>query len=66
MSGAKILLDNAKEAAALNNIMHFQYDGSLLPIERRTAIINGKLSEGSTATANTFANKIINYGNRQR
>ena len=28
--------------------------------------INGKLSEGSTATANTFANKIINYGNRQR
>ena len=47
MSGAKILLDNAKEAAALNNIMHFQYDGSLLPIERRTAIINGKLSDAA-------------------
>ena len=28
--------------------------------------INGKLSESSMATANTFANKIISYGNRQR
>lgn len=47
MTGAKIILDNAQEAAALKRREHFQYDGSLLPIERMTAFVNGKLSESA-------------------
>lgn len=47
MNGAKILFDNEVEAKALTGYPHFKYDGSLLPFERITAFVNGKLSEGA-------------------
>ena len=48
MTGAKITLDNAQEAEALKGkYPHFKYDGSLLPIERITAIVNGQISESA-------------------
>lgn len=47
MNGAKILFDNQHEADALNRIKRFKYDGSLLPIERLTAIVNGRLTDAA-------------------
>ena len=44
MTGARIFVDNKQEAAEYK-YKRFKYDGSLLPIERGTAIVNGKLSE---------------------
>lgn len=44
MSGAKIYVDNLEEANVYN-YGHFRYDGSLLPMERATAIVNGQLAE---------------------
>lgn len=42
MTGARILFDNKHEAEALAGYSHFKYDGSLLPFERVTAIVNGQ------------------------
>lgn len=48
MTGAKITLDNAQEAEATKGkYPHFKYDGSLLPIEKITAIVNGQVSESA-------------------
>lgn len=48
MTGAKITLDNEQEAEATKGkYPHFKYDGSLLPIERITAIVNGQISESA-------------------
>lgn len=48
MTGARITLDNKQEAEALNGqYPHFVYDGSLLPIERMTAVINGQVTDGA-------------------
>jgi len=48
MTGAKITLDNAHEAEALKGkYPHFRYDGSLLPLERITAIVNGQVAESA-------------------
>lgn len=46
MRKADIFLDNAKEAAVYN-YSHFEYDGPLLPIERVTEAINGKVSNAA-------------------
>ena len=45
MTGAKIFFDNKAEAEAYKNYTRFKYDGSLLPLERGTAIVNGQLSD---------------------
>lgn len=42
MNSARIYLDNESEAAILKGYDHVQYDGSLLPFERVTAIVNGQ------------------------
>lgn len=48
MTGAKITLNNQQEHDALKGKYPlFQYDGSLLPIERITAIVNGQISESA-------------------
>lgn len=48
MTGARITLDNRHEHDALKGKYPlFQYDGSLLPIERMTAIINGQVTESA-------------------
>lgn len=48
MTGAKITLDNQHEHDALKGKYPlFKYDGSLLPIERITAIVNGQISESA-------------------
>ena len=48
MTGARITLDNRHEHDALKGKYPlFQYDGSLLPIERITAIINGQVTESA-------------------
>lgn len=47
MRGASILFDNEKEAEAIPNYPHFKYDGSLLPMERITATVNGNITEGA-------------------
>ncbi len=46
MTGAKIYVNNEQEAAAYK-YNKFVYDGSLLPLERGTAIVNGQLSEAA-------------------
>lgn len=46
MTGAQILLDTEMEARVLN-YKRFEYEGSLLPIERVRAIINGQLTESA-------------------
>lgn len=46
MTGARILFDNKQEAESYK-YPHFQYDGSLLPIERKTAIVNGQLADAA-------------------
>ena len=48
MTGATITLDNAREASALKGkYPHFKYEGSLLPIEKITAIVNGQVTESA-------------------
>lgn len=47
MTSAKIFFDNEKEAAAVKGYMHFKYDGSLLPFERITAVVNGQITESA-------------------
>lgn len=48
MTGANILLDNQHEHDALKGkYPHFQYEGSLLPIERIRAIVNGQIAESA-------------------
>lgn len=46
MTGARIFVDNKQEAAEYK-YNRFRYDGSLLPIERGTVFVNGKLSEAA-------------------
>lgn len=46
MNGAKIYVNNEQEAAAYK-YNKFIYDGSLLPLERGTALINGQLSDAA-------------------
>lgn len=47
MSGARILLDNSIEHDTYKKYPLFKYDGSLLPMERVRAYINGKLTESA-------------------
>lgn len=47
MNSAKITLDTTKEHAVLKNMPLYKYDGQLLPMERVTALINGKISEAA-------------------
>lgn len=47
MTGAKIFFDNKAEADAYKNYTRFKYDGSLLPLERGTAIVNGQLADAA-------------------
>ena len=42
MNSARIFIDNKSEAAVLKGYERLQYDGSLLPFERITAIVNGQ------------------------
>ena len=46
MSGARIHVDNQAEADAYN-YKAFPYDGSLLPMERRSAIVNGQIVDAA-------------------
>ena len=46
MTTARISFDNEQEAKKYK-YDHFKYDGSLLPIERGTAIINGQLADAA-------------------
>lgn len=46
MTTARILFDNEREAEKYK-YNHFKYDGSLLPIERGTAIVNGQLADAA-------------------
>ena len=46
MAKAWITVDNKLEAAVYK-YKRFEYDGSLLPLERGTAIVNGKLTEAA-------------------
>lgn len=45
MRGAIIHLDNMKEHETYGKYKHFKYDGSLLPMERVSAIVNGQVAE---------------------
>lgn len=45
MGGARIYIDNLRESEAYGSKPHFTYDGSLLPMERVTAVVNGQLAE---------------------
>lgn len=47
MTGARIFFDNKAEADAYKNYTRFKYDGSLLPLERGTAIVNGQLADAA-------------------
>ena len=46
MTTARITFDNEQEAKKYK-YNHFKYDGSLLPLERGTAIINGQLADAA-------------------
>ena len=46
MTGARIYFDNEQEAAKYK-YNRFKYDGSLLPLERGTAIVNGQLANAA-------------------
>lgn len=46
MTTARIYFDNEKEAEAYK-YNRFKYDGSLLPLERGTAIVNGQLADAA-------------------
>lgn len=45
MLGAKIYVDNLEETTANYNYKHFVYDGSLLPMERVSALVGGQMAE---------------------
>ena len=47
MVKASIFINNATEATALKNRTRFTYDGSLLPMERIQAYVNGQLTESA-------------------
>lgn len=47
MMTAHIFFDNEQESQAYKNYPHFKYDGSLLPVERGTYIVNGQLAEAA-------------------
>lgn len=47
MMTAHIFFDNEQESQAYKNYPHFKYDGSLLPAERGTYIVNGQLAEAA-------------------
>lgn len=47
MTGAKIFFDNQQEAETLKGYARFKYDGSLLPLERGTAIVNGQIADAA-------------------
>ena len=47
MGGARIFVDNAQEIDAKYNYPHFRYDGALLPMERVTAIVDGKITDAA-------------------
>lgn len=46
MTGARIFFDNEAEAKKYK-YTRFKYDGSLLPLERGTAIVNGQLADAA-------------------
>ena len=46
MTGARIFFDNETEAKKYK-YTRFKYDGSLLPLERGTAIVNGRLADAA-------------------
>lgn len=46
MTTARIYFDNQQEAEKYKYI-HFKYDGSLLPLERGTVIVNGQLADAA-------------------
>ena len=47
MTGARITLDNSKEIKANYGYDKFIYDGSLLPLERGAAVVNGQLADAA-------------------
>lgn len=47
MGMARIMVDNSQEIAAKYNYPHFKYDGYLLPMERITASVDGKITEAA-------------------
>lgn len=48
MTSAIIQIDNLGEATALKDkYPHFKYEGSLLPIEKLSAVMNGKITESA-------------------
>lgn len=47
MGAAHIFIDNNKEVNSYKKYPQFKYDASLLPFERMSAYINGKLSEAA-------------------
>lgn len=47
MSGTRIYLSNSEERAAKYKYEPYEYDGHLLPMERITARINGKVTEAA-------------------
>jgi len=46
MTGARVYVDNAQEVTVYK-YPRFKYDGPLLPIERATAIVNGKIADAA-------------------
>lgn len=46
MTGARVFVDNSQETTVYH-YPHFRYDGPLLPIERATAIVNGKIADAA-------------------
>ena len=47
MTTARIFFDNEQEAEKYKKYPRFKYDGSLLPLERGTVIVNGKLADAA-------------------
>ena len=47
MSGAHIYVNNRSEIKAKYNYPEFFYDGSLLPLERVRAVVNGQITDGA-------------------
>ncbi len=46
MTGARVYIDNLDETTTYN-YPRFKYDGPLLPVERATAIVNGKIADAA-------------------
>ena len=47
MGGARIFVDNSQEIAAKYDYPRFRYDGYLFPMERVTAIVDGKVTDAA-------------------